>query len=307
VRIVFDDEREVAAEPRAQVVDEDDVRAAQRAVRFAELALTEAVAEVQALDGLSGWVSWLTGNHEADVQRALALVQRRRTELQAARGVLEELLDTRRQAEAALAEQAEAEAAEAIELELLADGLRDQGTPQAARLRSLEQRIASARGQAEGFTTVFQLGSAIRGKVKRALGPLDNAKVGHAMDLGDAWIGNGMKLLELRNAGKALEGVDEQLPKLTAACEHVGIELRLGDGAERVRSAHRSSWTDMLFDNMLLDARTGSQIQSAATSLQMLVDDLTLTIDHCVDARKALQQELDELQTARVTLLRSLR
>lgn len=303
MKIRFDDELPTA--PSGPVVAIEDLRAADKAVRFAQAQLRDAVADVQALDGLGGWVSWLTGNHETDVQRALSVVKRRQQQLAAAEATRAQLQATHGGLQDKARARAEAEAAEAIELELVADRIRRESGPIGKRLVSLEGRIERARAQAKGLDQVFGLGTAIRGRLKRALVNLDNASTGQMMDLGGSGVGGMLKHYELSNVRKELDGVDEQLQRFEAACQEAGLDMRTGDALERVQGAHRAAWFDTVADGFLGDLLTGRRIDGARSALETLAGDLTLAIDGTVHARRGAQDDLAEMEAQRVELLRS--
>lgn len=303
MRITFDDELDEADQPGEPSVTIDDIRDAQRAAAFCRRSLAEAVADVQALDGLSGWVSWLTGNHETDLERALAVVKDRRHKLALADAHLDRMKRTMAEdADRARATQ-EIEVQRLIELEMAADRLRDRGDATAAHLVDLEDRIATHRSLAQDYEAVFASGMAVRGQLNRALQHLTSADFGATIDTYGGGTGSALKLLAMRNVKQAIEGLPERMSRFQQVCEVIGLSVRLGDGLEKIDTASRATMTDMVFEGFFTDLLTARKITDAKYGLESMKADVERAIEPVVAKRKQNADVVERLEREREAFL----
>ena len=304
MNIVFDDQRSTPPAPRATPrTSIDDIKAAERSVAFAKGELARAVAEVQALDGLSGWVSWLTGNHEADVQRALAQVKHCQGQLSRAEAHHGRIVQAHTEEQRRERATQEVAIQRLMQLEMVADTVRARGGPTATELADLEERIAEARTEADDLEAVFGVGMALRGQLGRALRAVKQADHGATMDTMGMTGGGLFKAMALRTVQTELDGVPERTARFQQACEVIGLDIRLGDGVGRVHRAAKAALTDAFFDNLFADMLTSRRIRDALDGLQAMCDDVDAALLPVVDRRKEASQTIEALEQAREALL----
>jgi len=304
VHIIFDDMLDEADALRATpAVTADDVRAAERAVAFCRKELAAAVADVQALDGLSGWISWLTGNHEADVERALQVVKDRKAKLGRAEAHLQRMQQAVRDVAEQDRAQQEQEVRRLMALELIAERVRAEGGPAAQQLEGLERQIAHHRAQSKDYAAVFAAGTALRGQLGRALRHLKTADWGASMDTYDAAGGGVFKMIEMRKVKAEVEDLPERLDRYQQVCSVIGLDIALGDGVQSVDAAMSATVRDAFFEGLLADWLTAARISEARGALEHLKGDIDRSIEPVIALRREADQRIDELERQREHLL----